>query len=69
LSLYRWFNRFFGSAFARKLKACFPADRVELLVAAGARHSESSFDPAYPEAARRFILRHLQGVEDVGGPA
>ncbi len=113
LSLYRWFNRFFGMAFgplivfwmnlfyrnrlkdvsparlapslrmpvmiihgaddrrfplafAYKLKACLPSDRVEMFVAAGARHSESSFDPAYPAAVRNFIARHLGGMEEEG---
>ncbi len=114
LSLYRWFNRYFGMvfgplivfwmnlfyrnqlkdvspgrlapslqmpvmiihgaddrrfpvAFAFKLKACFPPDRVDLFVAAGARHSESSFDPAYPGAVREFIARYLEGRPDGGG--
>ena len=116
LSLYRWFNRFFGIAFgplivfwmnlfyrnrleevspaglapsirvpvmiihgaddrrfplafALKLKACFPPDRVDLFVAAGARHSESSCDPAYPAAVRHFIARHLDGFADFKEPA
>ncbi len=111
LSLYRWFNRFFGAAFgplivfwmdlfyrnrlkdvsparlapslpmpvmiihgaddrrfplafALQLKACLPPERVGLFVAAGARHSESSFDPAYPAAVRNFIARHLDGMEE-----
>jgi pimeloyl-ACP methyl ester carboxylesterase len=61
-------DRRFPLAFARKLKACFPSDRSELFVAAGARHSESSFDPAYPDAVRNFIARHLGGCEDLRGP-
>jgi uncharacterized protein len=116
LSLYRWFNRFFGIAFgplivfwmnlfyrnrlkevsparlapsirvpvmiihgsddrrfplafAHKLKTCFPPDRVDFFVAAGARHSESSFDPAYPAVVRNFIARHLEGFEDFKGSA
>jgi len=113
LSLYRWFNRFFGMAFgplilfwmnlfyrnrlkdvsparlapslrmpvmiihgaddrrfplafACKLKACLPSGQVEMFVAAGARHSESSFDPAYPAAVRNFIARYLGGMEEEG---
>jgi pimeloyl-ACP methyl ester carboxylesterase len=113
LSLYRWFNRFFGMAFgplivfwmdlfyrnrlkdvsparlapslsmpvmvihgaedqrfplafALRLKACLPPGRADLFIAAGARHSESSFDPAYPAAVRNFIARHLGGMEEEG---
>ena len=57
-------DRRFPLSFALKLKACFPPDRVELFIAAGARHSESSFDPAYPAAVRTFIARHLGGMEE-----
>jgi pimeloyl-ACP methyl ester carboxylesterase len=60
-------DRRFPLAFALKLKACFPPDRVDLFVAAGARHSESSFDPAYPDAVRNFVARHLEGCEDLRG--
>jgi hypothetical protein len=57
-------DRRFPQSFALKLKASLPPDRVDLFVAAGARHSESSFDPAYPGAVRKFIARHLGGMED-----
>ena len=62
-------DRRFPLAFARKLAACFPAERAELFVAAGARHSESSLDPAYAAAVRHFIGRHLEGFDDFRGPA
>ena len=62
-------DRRFPLAFARELAARFPADRVELFVAAGARHSESSFDPAYPAAVRNFIAQRLDGFDDFRGPA
>jgi pimeloyl-ACP methyl ester carboxylesterase len=61
-------DRRFPLAFALKLKACFPSDQSELFVAAGARHSESSFDPAYPDAVRNFLARHLEGCEDLREP-
>jgi len=57
-------DRRFPLSFALTLKASLPPDRVDLFVAAGARHSESSFDPAYPGAVRKFIARHLGGMED-----
>jgi pimeloyl-ACP methyl ester carboxylesterase len=118
LSLYRWFNRFFGLvfgpmivfwlkvcyrnrlklvspralapslrmpvmlihgendrrfplAFARRLRPCFASGAAEFFVAAGAGHSESSRDPAYPEALKRFIDRHLPraGAEKPAPPA
>jgi pimeloyl-ACP methyl ester carboxylesterase len=59
-------DRRFPLAFALTLKACFPPDRVDLFVAEGARHSESSLDPAYPDAVRTFIARHLDGSEGSG---
>lgn len=62
-------DRRFPLQFAHELKAHFPPGRVELFVAPGARHSESSFDPAFPGAVRKFIARHLGGMEDEGEPA
>ncbi len=62
-------DRRFPLAFAFKLKDCFAAGRVELFVAPNARHSESSFDPGYPGAVRGFIARHLEGCDDLRGPA
>ena len=62
-------DRRFPLTFALRLKACLPPERVDLFVAAGARHSESSFDPAYPGAVRDFIARHLEGFEGSRGAA
>ncbi len=106
LSLYRWFNRFFGRAFgplivfwmkvyyrnglkrvsprvlapslrmpvmlihgeddrrfplafAKRLQACFAPGGAELFVARGAGHSDSSRDPSYPEALKKFLDRCL----------
>ena len=55
-------DRRFPLGFALKLKACFPPEESELFVAPNAYHSESSTDPGYPEALRRFIDRHLNSV-------
>jgi pimeloyl-ACP methyl ester carboxylesterase len=57
-------DRRFPLEFALKLKNCFPLEQAELFVAENARHSESSFDPGYPDAVRRFIDRHLDGSGD-----
>lgn len=104
LSLYRWFNRFFGICFgpmilfwmnlfyrnqlravspvnlaptiqmpvllihgekdcrfpvefAHRLKASFPPHQVELFVAAGVGHSDSSLTAEWPETVRSFLER------------
>jgi len=62
-------DRRFPLAFALALKDSFPPGRADLFVAAGARHSESSGDPAYPAAVRAFIAKHLSGFADFREPA
>jgi pimeloyl-ACP methyl ester carboxylesterase len=53
-------DRRFPLAFALKLKRSFDSGQVELYVAEGAGHSDSSSTPGYGSAIRSFLDRHLK---------
>jgi pimeloyl-ACP methyl ester carboxylesterase len=50
-------DRRFPLTCARQLKDAFQTPEVEMFVAPGAGHSDSSRDPAYPDAIRSFVAR------------
>jgi dipeptidyl aminopeptidase/acylaminoacyl peptidase len=47
----------FPVEFAHQLKASFPPHQVELFVAAGVGHSDSSLTAEWPERVRSFLER------------
>jgi pimeloyl-ACP methyl ester carboxylesterase len=53
-------DRRFLLEFASKLKRSFESERVELYVAEGAGHSDSSRSPGYKRAVKSFLDRHLK---------
>jgi pimeloyl-ACP methyl ester carboxylesterase len=53
-------DRRFPLEFALKLKRSFSPGQVELYVAEGAGHSDSSRTPGYEEAIKSFLDRHLK---------
>ena len=53
-------DRRFPLQFAQKLKNSFPPNRVELYVAPGAGHSDSSKTPGYQPAVREFLDRYMK---------
>jgi pimeloyl-ACP methyl ester carboxylesterase len=48
----------FPLSFAMELKESFPTDRVDMFIAKGADHSDSSHSPGYREAIRSFLDRY-----------
>jgi pimeloyl-ACP methyl ester carboxylesterase len=48
----------FPLSFAFQLKESFPTDRVDMFIAKGADHSDSSRTPGYREAIRAFLDRY-----------
>ena len=53
-------DRRFPLQFAQKLKNSFPPNRVELYVAPGAGHSDSSKTPGYQPAVKLFLDRFMK---------
>lgn len=57
-------DRRFPLQFAQKLKNSFTSNRVELYVAPGAGHSDSSKTPGYQSAVKSFLDRRMQTEVD-----
>jgi pimeloyl-ACP methyl ester carboxylesterase len=53
-------DRRFPLQYARKLKNSFPSNQVELYVAPGEGHSDSSKTPGYETAVKKFLDRYLK---------
>jgi pimeloyl-ACP methyl ester carboxylesterase len=53
-------DRRFPLQFAQRLKNNFKPNQVELYVAPGAGHSDSSKTPGYQPAVKSFLDRHMQ---------
>ncbi len=51
-------DRRFPVSFAFQLKESFPTDRVDIFIAKGADHSDSSHTPGYREAIRAFLDKY-----------